>query len=118
MPESHVFSTLTKSGTRDFIATESIPESVDDKKAYFIENIYMKKKYRPISVREGARIQGFDDSYDFNVPYSTAMGLLGNSIAVPIVKEVSPQVFCAVRMSGMGVALAPVIGEQVVKLMR
>jgi DNA (cytosine-5)-methyltransferase 1 len=92
MPESHVFSTLTKSGTRDFIATESIPESVDDKKAYFIENIYMKKKYRPISVREGARIQGFDDSYDFNVPYSTAMGLLGNSIAVPIVKEVSKKV--------------------------
>lgn len=32
---------------------------------------------------------------------------------MPIVKEVSPQIFCAVRMSGMGVALAPVIGEQI-----
>jgi hypothetical protein len=42
---------------------------------------------------------------------------MGNE-KLPIVKEVSPQVFCAVRMSGMGVALAPVIGEQVVKLMR
>lgn len=92
LPSSHVFSTLTKSGTRDFIATESIPESVEDKKAYFVENIYLKKKYRPISIREGARLQGFDDSYEFNVPYSTAMGLLGNSIAVPIVKEVSKKV--------------------------
>lgn len=92
LPESHVFSTLTKAGTRDFIATESIPESVDDKKAYFIENIYTKNKYRAISVREGARIQGFDDGYKFDVSYSTAMGLLGNSIAVPIVKEVSKKV--------------------------
>lgn len=97
LPSSHVFSTLTKSGTRDFIATESIPESVEDKKAYFIENIYMKKKYRPISIREGARLQGFDDSFKFNVPYSTAMGLLGNSIAVPIVREVSKKVIGVLR---------------------
>lgn len=37
---------------------------------------------------------------------------------MPVVKELSPQLFCAVRMSGMGVALAPVIGEQIAGLMR
>ena len=33
----------------------------------------------------------------------------------PIVKELSPNVFCAVRMSGMGVALAPVVGQNISK---
>jgi gamma-glutamylputrescine oxidase len=35
----------------------------------------------------------------------------------PIVKEVQSGVFCAVRMSGMGVALAPVVARQVSSLM-
>jgi glycine/D-amino acid oxidase-like deaminating enzyme len=39
-------------------------------------------------------------------------GIMGmGSEKMPIVREVSPQIFCAVRMSGMGVALTPVIGE-------
>jgi glycine/D-amino acid oxidase-like deaminating enzyme len=33
----------------------------------------------------------------------------------PIVKELSPDVFCAVRMSGMGVALAPLVGQKISK---
>jgi gamma-glutamylputrescine oxidase len=36
---------------------------------------------------------------------------------MPIVKQVLPNVFCAVRMSGMGVALAPVVGQQVCGMM-
>jgi glycine/D-amino acid oxidase-like deaminating enzyme len=32
---------------------------------------------------------------------------------MPIVKEAEPSVFCAVRMSGMGVALAPVVAKQI-----
>lgn len=36
----------------------------------------------------------------------------------PIVRQLSPRVFCAVRMSGMGVALAPMIGRQVAGMMR
>ncbi len=37
---------------------------------------------------------------------------------MPIVKAIDNNVFCCVRMSGMGVALAPVVAEQVVELMR
>jgi len=99
LPESHVFSTLTRSGTRDFIATESIPEEVMNKKAYFIENIYRKKKYRPISAKEAAKIQGFKDDFIFNTPYSTTMGLLGNSIAINIVREVSKKLLTAIEVS-------------------
>ncbi|RYY21246.1 MAG: FAD-binding oxidoreductase, partial [Chitinophagaceae bacterium] len=36
---------------------------------------------------------------------------------LPIVKQIEPNVFCAVRMSGMGVALTPVTGEMVARLM-
>ncbi len=36
---------------------------------------------------------------------------------MPIVKAVNDHIFCAVRMSGMGVALAPVVGEKVAALM-
>ena len=54
-------------------------------------------------------------TYTITDRWSGIMGM-GNE-KLPIVKEVSPQVFCAVRMSGMGVALAPVIGEQMAKLL-
>lgn len=36
---------------------------------------------------------------------------------MPLIKEVEPQVFCLVRMGGMGVALAPVMAERVVDMM-
>lgn len=37
---------------------------------------------------------------------------------LPIVQQVSPGVFCCVRMSGMGVALAPIVSIQVAEMMR
>jgi gamma-glutamylputrescine oxidase len=46
-------------------------------------------------------------------------GIMGmGAEKMPIMKEVSPQVYCAVRMSGMGVALAPVVGEKVAEMMK
>jgi len=36
---------------------------------------------------------------------------------MPIVEQLSPNVYCAVRMSGMGVALAPIVAQQVVEMM-
>ncbi len=35
----------------------------------------------------------------------------------PIIRPINDHVFCAVRMSGMGVALAPMIGEKIASLM-
>ena len=34
----------------------------------------------------------------------------------PIIKEVQPNVFCAVRCNGMGVAMGSLVGEEVAKL--
>lgn len=45
-------------------------------------------------------------------------GIMGmGSEKMPLMKEVDENVFCAVRMSGMGVALAPEIGEKMGKMM-
>ncbi|HUB61507.1 MAG TPA: FAD-dependent oxidoreductase [Puia sp.] len=43
------------------------------------------------------------------------MGMGGDKM--PVIRAVNDHVFCAVRMHGMGVALAPVIGEQVASLL-
>ncbi len=36
---------------------------------------------------------------------------------VPIIQKVSDNIFCAVRLGGMGVALAPIVGEKITQLM-
>jgi len=36
---------------------------------------------------------------------------------MPLINAVNDHVFCAVRMSGMGVALAPVAGERAASLL-
>ena len=36
---------------------------------------------------------------------------------MPIIKKVSDNIFCAVRLGGMGVALAPMIGEKMANMM-
>jgi glycine/D-amino acid oxidase-like deaminating enzyme len=35
----------------------------------------------------------------------------------PIVKQVQPGIFCAVRCNGMGVAMGSLVGEEVAELM-
>ena len=45
-------------------------------------------------------------------------GIMGmGSEKMPIIRAVNEHTFCAVRMSGMGVALAPIVGEKVAALM-
>jgi len=48
--------------------------------------------------------------------WSGTMGM--GEIKKPIIKEVQPNVYCAVRMSGMGVAIAPIVAQRAVELMK
>lgn len=52
--------------------------------------------------------------YQITDRWSGIMAMGGEKL--PIVQEVSPQIYCAVRMSGMGVALTPVIGEKMAEM--
>lgn len=54
--------------------------------------------------------------YTIDYRWSGIMAM--GSEKIPVIEEVEPNIFCAVRMSGMGVALAPVVGQTISKLMR
>jgi gamma-glutamylputrescine oxidase len=56
-------------------------------------------------------IPNYSGSYTIDYRWSGIMAM--GSEKMPIVKEISPHIFCAVRMSGMGVALAPTVGQQI-----
>ncbi|HUQ65752.1 MAG TPA: FAD-dependent oxidoreductase, partial [Flavitalea sp.] len=46
-------------------------------------------------------------------------GIMGvGAEKMPIIKRVSPKIFCAVKMSGMGVALAPVAADTITDMMK
>ena len=47
------------------------------------------KKLRQLTIREGLRLFGYPESYKINLPVKKAFNLLGESIPVPIVKEIS-----------------------------
>ncbi len=53
--------------------------------------------------------------YTIEHRWSGIMGM--GSEKMPIIRAINDHVFCAVRMSGMGVALAPVVGERIATLM-
>ena len=48
--------------------------------------------------------------------WSGTMGI--GKIKKPIIQEVQPNIYCAVRMSGMGVAIAPIVAQKALKLMK
>lgn len=56
------------------------------------------------------------EPFEITDRWSGIMGVGGEKM--PVIQKISSNVFCAVRMSGMGVALAPVAGESVSELMR
>nr|WP_165851774.1 hypothetical protein [Chryseobacterium pennipullorum] len=55
-----------------------------------------------------------DHQYAIALRWSGIMAM--GSEKTPIVKQLSQRQFCAVRLSGMGVALAPEIGERVAEM--
>jgi gamma-glutamylputrescine oxidase len=56
-----------------------------------------------------------NESFTIDYRWSGIMGI--GSEKLPIMEEVSDNIFCAVRMGGMGVALAPLVGEKIAKKM-
>lgn len=60
-------------------------------------------------------LPNFKGQYSIEQRWAGIMAM-GNE-KMPIIKEVQPDVFCCIRMSGMGVALAPVVAQQVAEMM-
>lgn len=57
-----------------------------------------------------------ETNYEVDMRWAGTMGV--GEVKSPIVKEIEPGVYCAVRMGGMGVALGSLAGEEVAALVR
>ena len=81
LPQSQIFSTLTATGTNDYVATVSIPQNdIGSYKELFLDKIYYAKKYRPITPKEASRLQGFPNDFKIHKKRSIAMKQFGNAV--------------------------------------
>ena len=86
LPNSDIFSTLTATGTNDFVALKTTSgKTPAEYKSNFIKEILKKRKYRPITAREAGRLQGFPDDFKLHENGQIAKKQFGNAVPVPVV---------------------------------
>jgi DNA (cytosine-5)-methyltransferase 1 len=86
LPNSKVFSTLTATGTKDMISTiEITADNVTDYKNKFLNEVYKKGKYREITSRESANLQGFPKDYLLHHDERIAKKQLGNAVSTNVI---------------------------------
>lgn len=90
LPTARFFGTLTARGMNDQVALRSVEgDTPNEYKQNFIEQVLRPRKYRPISVREAARLQAFPETFKFHSSDAVSKRLLGNSVATNVVKAVA-----------------------------
>lgn len=93
LPQSDIFSTLTATGTNDFVATCTIPQNqIKNYKKLFLDQIYMKKKFRPLMPKEAARLQGFPDHFKLHENSRIAMKQIGNAVPINVVFHIMKEI--------------------------
>lgn len=93
LPSSKIYPTLVASDTNDFVSTVPIvADSIESFRSKFLNEVYLPQNFRKITKSEACRIQGFPD--DFILPDNRArwMKLIGNSVAVSLVKMLAAAV--------------------------
>ena len=89
-PSSDIYPTLVASDTNDYVTPVSVDaSSLEEYRQKFLAEVYHKGAFRQITKTEACRIQGFPPS--FRLPQARArwMHLLGNSVAVPVVRQLA-----------------------------
>lgn len=90
---SKIYPTMVASDTNDYIATVDIEaKDVNELREQFMRKIFRPHNYRQITKSEACRIQGFPD--DFQLPEARPrwMKLIGNSVAVSLVRRLAQSV--------------------------
>lgn len=93
LPSSKIYPTPVASDTNDYVSNIELHAVTSEEwKEKFIQEIFRKKRYRKITKSEACRIQGFPA--DFKLPESRVrwMRLIGNSVAVPVVRMLTEAV--------------------------
>lgn len=86
LPTASGFSTLTATGTKDMISTIDIySENVTDYKKTFLEEVFKKNKYRELTSRESANLQGFPKTYKLHKDVRVAKKQLGNAVSTNVI---------------------------------
>ncbi|MFH7028763.1 MAG: DNA cytosine methyltransferase [Heteroscytonema crispum UTEX LB 1556] len=86
LPHAEAIGTLTATGTRDYVATISIEcEEPEVYRQKFIQKIYLKSKYKPLTAKDYARLQGFPECFQIADNETTAKHQFGNAVSVPVV---------------------------------
>ncbi|XWK87377.1 MAG: DNA cytosine methyltransferase [Phormidium sp.] len=90
LPHSDIIPTLTATGNKDYIAKISIEgcNNPEEYKNKFIQEIYKKKRFKPISAKDAAKLQGFPDWFILAENEDTAKKQFGNAVPVPVVYHI------------------------------
>lgn len=87
MPTCKIYPTLVASDTNDYVTTVNInADSIEEFRARFMQSVYRPGNYRQITKEEACRIQGFPSDYKLPPTRARWMKLIGNSVAVPVIK--------------------------------
>lgn len=90
LPTARFFGTLTARGMKDEIAEVSVTGHTEEEyKQNFIREILLPRRYRKIRLQEAARLQAFPDTMKLHANESVSFRLIGNSVAVPVVRAVA-----------------------------
>ncbi len=89
LPQSPVFSTITATENRDYIALEQIfGDTEEEYKKEFISKIYKKNRLRLITGREASRLQGFPKNFKIDEKEKLAKKQFGNAVPVNVVDAI------------------------------
>ena len=87
LPSSKIYPTLVASDTNDFVTTKFVKaDTIDEFRDAFMKDVYLVNNYRKITKSEACRIQGFPDNFILPPTRPRWMKLIGNSVAVPVIK--------------------------------
>ena len=87
LPTCKIYPTLVASDTNDYVTTVNLnADNIEDFRAKFMESVYRAGNYRQISKQEACRIQGFPANFLLPPTRARWMKLIGNSVAVPVIK--------------------------------
>ncbi|OCR01238.1 DNA (cytosine-5-)-methyltransferase [Oscillatoriales cyanobacterium USR001] len=99
LPHSDIIPTLTATGAKDYVAKVAIADCKDPEeyKQRFLKEIYQKKKFKPLSARDMANLQGFPDWFIIADKEDIAKQQLGNAVPVPVVYHVAKSLLVLFR---------------------
>ena len=92
LPDCTFFSTLTATGSKDFVATRGVSDSSPENyRQTFVREILQPKKFRAITDTEAVALQGFPSSFTKHSSATQTKRLLGNAVSPPVVVAVAQQ---------------------------